>query len=460
MGIDMNKKTDSASRRSRREIQLSDHFTYGKLLRFTMPSILMMIFTSIYGMVDGFFVSNYVGATPFAALNLAMPFIMIMAAVGYMFGTGGTALVSMTLGMGDKKRANELFSLIVYVMIGIGLVLSVIGIAAAVPVARALGATDEMLPYSVLYIRINMISLVPFMLQDLFKSFLITAERPRMGMYITIAAGITNMVLDYLFVGVLGFGLAGAAWATVTSELVGGIIPLIFFLRPNSTILRLGRTHMDGRAILKACTNGSSEFLTNIASSLVGMLYNRQLLRYAGANGVAAYGVIMYVNFIFVGIYYGYSLGVSPVISYHYGAQNTDELKGIFRRSIRTYIVSSVILTAIAELMAPLLVRIFVGYDAELMAMTVGGFRIYSLAFLFMGFNLFGSALFTALNNGGVSAFLSVVRSLVLQVAAMLLLPIWFGLNGLWAVVVATDALCLILTITLWVKYRKRYQYA
>lgn len=440
-------------------IQLSDHFTYGRLIRFTLPSIIMMIFTSIYGMVDGYFVSNYVGAVPFAALNLVMPFIMILSAVGFMFGSGGTALVSMTLGMGEREKANEIFSLITYLLIACGAVLGLIGYIIAPWISRVLGSTDEMLPYAILYIRVSMFGIPFFMLQNLFQSFLVTAERPKLGLFVTVLAGCANMVLDWLLVGVLGFGLGGAAVATIISEFVGGVIPLVFFWLPNSTILRLGKTHMDVGAVWKTCTNGSSEFLSNCASSIIGMLYNHQLMKYIGTDGVAAYGVIMYVNFIFVGIYFGYTMGIAPVIGYHYGAGNSDELHSIFEKTIRMMFIVSAALTAAAELLAVLLVKIFVGYDAGLMELTVYGFRIYSIAFLFMGFNIFGSGFFTALNNGAVSAFLSVVRSIGFQLIAIYLLPYLFGANGLWMVVVVSNGLCLILTIAMWVRYRKVYHY-
>ncbi|MGN1382785.1 MAG: MATE family efflux transporter, partial [Eubacterium sp.] len=340
----------SAEHTKKTAIQLSDHFTAEKMLRFTLPSIVMMIFTSIYGMVDGYFVSNYVGAVPFASLNLVMPFIMILSAVGFMFGTGGTALVSMTLGMGEHRRANEIFSLLTYLLIACGAALGAVGFAIAPWMSRILGATPEMLPYASQYIRINMIGIPFFMLQNLFQSFLVAAERPRLGLRVTVLAGCTNMVLDWLFVGVCGFGLGGAAAATVLSQVVGGMVPLLYFLLPNGTILRLGKTHMDGGAVFKACTNGASEFLSNCASSIVGMLYNHQLLRYIGTDGVAAYGVIMYVNFIFVGIYFGYSMGIAPVVGYHYGAGNREELRGLFRRSLKMIFAAAVLLTLLAEI--------------------------------------------------------------------------------------------------------------
>lgn len=446
-------------RRKKQPIQLSDHFSYGKMIRFTLPSICMMIFTSIYGIVDGFFVSNYVGAVPFAALNLAMPFIMILSAFGFMFGSGGTALVSMRLGMGEKQRANETFSLLTYVLLMSGIVLGIFGTAIAPWICRLLGATEEMMPYAVQYTRINMLSLPFFMLQRMFQSFMITAERPHMGLVVTVISGCTNMVLDWLFVGVFSWGLAGAAYATVISEYVGGLIPLVFFLMPNNSPLRLGKTHFHWHDIVKASTNGSSEFLSVSASSIIGMLYNLQLLRYAGTDGVAAYGVIMYVNFVFTGIYFGYTMGISPVIGFHYGAENEDELKNLFKRSAKMLITASVVITILSELASRLLVGIFVGYDPELMALTVRGFRIYSIAFLFMGINIFGSGFFTALNNGGISAMLSVTRSLGLQLISIYLLPYLLGTDGLWLVVVVSDGLCLLLTIYMLARYRKKYHY-
>lgn len=441
------------------QIQLSDHFTKRRMIRFTLPSIGMMIFSSIYGMVDGYFVSNYVGAVPFASLNLVMPFIMILSAVGFMFGTGGSALVSMTLGQGKKQKAEEIFSLLVYLLIACGIAFGLAGWIIAPWMTRVLGAAEEMLDYGILYIRVNMIGIPFFMLQNLFQSFLVTAEKPKLGLVVTILAGVTNMFLDWLFVGVIGWGLGGAAWATVISQMVGGLVPLLYFFLPNRSLLHLGATHWDGRAVWKACTNGASEFLSNCASSIVGMLYNLQLMKYLGADGVAAYGVIMYVNFIFVGIYFGYSMGISPVIGYHYGARNTDELKGLFRQSLQMLAMTSIVLTVLSECTAGVLVRIFVGYDASLCQLTVHAFRLYSIAFLFMGFNIFGSSFFTALNNGKVSAFLSVMRSLVLQLTAIYLLPYLFGADGLWCVVILSDGICLIFTIWMWIRYQKVYQY-
>lgn len=442
------------------KIKLSDHFTYKKMLQFTLPSIMMMIFTSIYGVVDGFFISNYTGSVPFAAVNLIMPFVMILGAIGTVFGSGGSALVSMKMGMGKKKEANEIFSFLIYVVIAIGLVLSVVGFVLAGPVSRALGATDEMLPYCITYCRINMVGNVQFILQYMFQVLLVTAERPQLGLFVTVAAGVANMVLDWLFVGVFRWGVPGAAWATVTSQTIGGVLPLIYFALPNKSILHLGRTHMSWEWLWRAASNGASEFMSSISMSVVSMLYNRQLLTYAGSDGVAAYGVIMYANFIFTGVYFGYSMGIAPVISYHYGADNTDELKGLFRRSLRLITAFMVVLTSLAEIFAPYIVYIFVGYDKDLLALTTAAYRIYSLAFIFMGFNVFGSGFFTALNNGAVSALISFMRTLFFQAISVLVLPVLFGINGIWSAVIVAEGLCLILTTFCLVKYRKRYHYA
>lgn len=442
------------------KITLKDHFTYGRLLRFTFPSIMMMIFTSIYGIVDGFFISNYVGSIQFAAVNLIMPFLMIFGALGTVFGSGGSALISMVRGMGKQEEANEIFSFIIYFVMIFGTILSVFGYFICEPVAKLLGATKEMLPYCVLYAKINMIGNMQFMLQYLFQSFMVTAERPKLGLGITIAAGVTNMVLDALFMGVLHMGVDGAAWATIISQTVGGFVPVVYFLLPQKSPYRLGRTHFNGRWLRKAAANGSSEFMSTISSSIVSILYNFQLLKFAGADGVAAYGVIMYTNFIFTGVYFGYTMGSAPVVSYHYGAGNTDELKSLLRKSLTLILIFALTLTGLAELFAGRIASIFVGYDADLLKLTTGAFRIYAIAFLFMGFNVYGSGFFTALNNGKVSAFLSFFRTLALQCISILILPSLIGITGVWLSVVFAESIAIVITFTLLRKYRGRYHYA
>lgn len=441
-------------------IQLNEHFTYSKLLRFTFPSIIMMIFTSIYGMVDGYFISNYVGSVPFAAVNLIMPVLMIFGAFGTVFGTGGSALVSMVRGAGKDKEANEIFSFIVYFVIIFGIVLSVIGYFLCEPAARFLGADEEMLPYCVIYAKINMLGNMQFMLQYMFQSFMVAAERPKLGLGVTVAAGVTNMILDALFMGKLGMGVDGAAWATIISQTVGGIIPLIYFILPQKTPYHLGKTHFSFRWLWKAASNGASEFMSTISTSVVSMLYNFQLLKFAGSNGVAAYGVIMYANFIFTGVYFGYTMGSAPAVSYQYGAGNTEELKSLLKKSLVLISIFAITLTGAAELLAGKLASIFVGYDAELLALTTNAFRIYDIAFLFMGFNVFGSGFFTALNNGKVSAFISFFRTLVLQCVSILLLPVLFGINGVWMSVVVAEVIAIVITIALLNRYKNVYHYA
>ena len=440
-------------------IQLSNHFTYKRLLLFTLPSIVMMIFTSIYGVVDGFFVSNFVGKTPFAAVNFIMPFLMILGTVGFMFGTGGSALVSKTMGEGDRERANSIFSTIIYVSIGLGVIISVLGIIFIRPVAALLGAEGAMLDDCVLYGRIILAALPAFILQMEFQSFFVTAEKPQLGLAVTVASGVINMVLDAVIVGIFPLGLVGAATATAVSQLVGGIIPIIYFSRGSNSLLRLGRAKFDGRALFKTCTNGSSELMSNVSMSFVGMLYNIQLLEYAGENGIAAYGVMMYVNMIFIAAFIGYSIGTAPVIGYHFGADNHSELKSLLKKSIAIISVFSMCMLGLALVLATPLSRIFVGYDKELLDMTSHGFKIFSVSFLLAGFAIFSSGFFTALNDGLTSAFISFLRTLVFQVIAVIVLPVMWGLDGIWISVVVAEAMAVAVgAVCIYLK-RKRYKY-
>lgn len=443
------------------QIRLSDHFTYGKLLKFTLPSIAMMIFTSIYSVVDGFFVSNFAGKTPFAAVNLIMPVLQIMGTVGFMLGTGGTALVSKTYGEGDKEKANSYFSLFVYAAIAAGILLTVLGIAFIRPISELLGAEGELLEDSVLYARIILLALPFFILQVMFQSFLVAAEKPQMGLVVTISAGLTNMVLDAVLVILLPqeHKLAGAAAATAIAQFVGGAVPLVYFIRSRSGILHLGKAKFDGAALLKACGNGSSEFMSNISMSIVGILYNLQLMKYAGENGIAAYGVMMYVSMIFAAAFIGYSIGTAPVIGYHDGAKNYDELKGLLRKSLILLVIFGVGMIASAELLSYPLAKFFVGYDAELLDLTVSGFRIFALSFGFMGFGIFTSGFFTALNDGLTSALISFLRTLVLQSGFIMILPKFWGIDGVWISVVAAEFMALLLGSMFLVIKRKKYHY-
>ena len=442
-------------------IQLSDHFTYGKLIKFTIPSIAMMIFTSIYSVVDGLFVSNFAGKTAFSAVNLMMPVFMIIATVGFMFGTGGTAIVANTFGAGDKEKANRYFSLFVYVAFALGILFTILGVAFIRPLATLIGAKGQLLEYCVDYGRIILIALPFFVLELLFQSFFVAAERPHLGLLVTGVAGVTNMILDAVLVILLPqeYKLAGAAVATAFSQFLGGVIPLVYFLRKNTSILRLGKTSFDGRAIVKACTNGSSEFMSNVSMNIVGMLYNIQLLHYAGENGVAAYGVMMYVSMIFSAAFIGYSIGSAPVISYHDGAKNTDELKGLLKKSLRLLGVSGLVMLLAAQLLAVPLAQIFVGYDKQLVNLTVSGFRVFAIAFPFMGFAIFGSGFFTALNDGLTSALISFLRTLVFEASAVLLLPLIFGIDGIWFSIVVAEVMAVVFTAIFLIAKRKKYHY-
>ena len=440
-------------------IQLSEHFNYKKLLRFVLPSIVMMIFTSIYGVVDGLFVSNYAGKTSFAAINLIMPVIMGISALGFMMGTGGSALVAKTLGEGDKEKANDYFSMIVTSTIIGGIILSIIGEIFTPQLARMIGADETMINDSVTYGRVLFASLTAFMLQNVFQSFLVTAEKPNLGLLVTVLSGLTNMVFDYLMVGVFRWEVMGAGIATAMSQIVGGIVPLIYFMRKNNSLLRIKKFKFDGMALLKVCANGSSELMTNLSISIVNMLYNFQLMKLAGKNGVAAYGTIMYVNFVFIAIFLGYSIGTAPIVGYHHGAGNTDELKNLFGKSLKLIGIFGVCLTVLAMFLSGTLSKIFVGYDEELFEMTSNAFRIYAISFLVCGFNIYASSFFTALNNGIISAVISFMRTLVFQILAVLILPILFELNGIWLSITVAEVLSLIVTITLLIRNKEKYHY-
>ena len=441
------------------KIQLSDHFTYGRLLRFTWPSIVMMVFTSIYGVVDGIFVSNYAGKTAFAAVNLIMPYLMVFGTVGFMVGTGGTALVSMTLGMGDRKKANEIFSLLIYFCLISGVILTVISLVCLRPAAILMGAEGQILEDCVTYGIIVQSVLTAYIMQFAFQSFCVAAEKPNLSLWMTVVSGVCNIVLDALFVAVFGWGLVGAASATAIAQTVGGVIPIVYFSRKNPSLLRLGRAKLDWKALWRTCTNGCSELMSNLSMSVVSMLYNLQLIAYAGEDGIAAYGVIMYVNFFFIAVFIGFSVGMAPIVGFNHGAQNHEELKSLLKKSGTILLVMAFAMTGFAELTADWLSGVFVGYDPVLHAMTTRGFRIYTLSFLLCGFNIFGSSFFTALNNGLISAAISFVRTFICQIAAVMLLPLVMGLDGIWWSIVAAELVAISLSVYFLMKNKDRYHY-
>ena len=441
------------------KIKLSDHFNYKKILIFTLPSIAMMVFSSIYWIVDGFFVSNFAGKTAFAAVNFIYPFIAILGTIGFMFGTGGSALVAKTLGEKQNEKANKIFSMLIYVSIIVGIIITILGQVFLKDVAILLGAEGDMLDNCVLYGRVVLLSTTAFMLQMQFQSFFVTAEKPTLGLIVTLIAGVSNMILDALLVGVFNLGIVGAASATVVSQSIGGFVPLIYFARKNTSLLKLCKFSFDGKALLKTCTNGSSELMSNVSMNLVGMLYNVQLLKYAGEDGVAAYGILMYVCMIFLAIFIGYSVGIAPVIGYHYGANNENELKGLLKKSLIIIITASISMFALSEILATPLSMIFASYDKELLELTKRGFLLYSFSYLFAGLAIFGSGFFTALNNGLISAIMSFLRTLVFQIAAVFLLPLIWDIDGIWVSVVFAELMAAMLSIIFILANKNRYKY-
>lgn len=442
------------------KIQISDHFTFKRLIRFILPSVFMMIVTSFYGVIDGLFISNFVGNTSFAAINLIMPFIMILGGTGFMFGTGGAAIVSKIIGEKNEEKANRVFSMIIMIAVIVGIILTALGLIFMRSVVILLGASEDMMEYSVLYGRITVAFNTAYILQNIFQSFLAAAEKPKLGLIVTIIAGCTNAVLDALFIAVFKWGIVGAALATGIGQLLGGAIPLFYFMRKNSSLLRLTKTKLELKPILKACGNGSSELLTNISMSLVSMLYNFQLMKYLGENGVSTYGVLMYVQLIFLSIEIGYSIGSAPIVGYNYGADNRMELKNVFKKSMLIMGVSGVALSCLAQLLAVPLAKLFVGYNEELFNLTVYAFRLFSFSFIFSGINIYSSGFYTALNDGLTSAILSFLRSLVFQIIFVFLMPVLFGVDGIWWAMLATEICAFLVSVTFFIIKRKKYGYA
>lgn len=440
-------------------IKLSDHFTLRRLLRFVFPSIVMMVFTSIYGVIDGLFVSNYARKEAFTAVNLIFPFIMVLGAVGFMIGTGGTAIVAKTLGEGEKQKAKEYFSFLVYATIVLGTVIAAVGIVFLKPASELLGAEGVLVDYCVTYGRIILLALPFFMLQNIFQSFFVSAEKPKLGLFVTVASGLTNILLDYILVGVFPFGLTGAAIATAISQVVGGLVPFLYFAFPNKSTLRLTKTKIYPHVLLKTCSNGMSELLGNVSMSLVSMLYNFRLIEVCGNDGVAAFGVIMYLQFIFVSIFIGYAIGVSPIVSYNYGAGNETELKGVFKKSLVIMVLTGLVMSIASFCLSGPLSRVFVGYDETLYQITVNGFKMFSGAFFMCGVNMFASSFFTALNNGVVSAVLSVLRTVVFQVLFVMVLPMLWGINGIWLSSPMTETVSALVAGVFFVAMRKKYKY-
>lgn len=440
-------------------IQLSEHFTYKKLLRFTLPSIVMLVFASIYGVVDGVFVTNFVGKAEFTAVNFIMPVLMIMGCIGFLFGTGGGALIAKSIGEGNREKANRTFTFLVCASVGAALIITAVGFIVIRPLTAFLGAEGVLLENSVKYARVCMIAVPAFVLQYEFQCLFATAEKPKLGLYVTIAAGVTNIVLDAVFIAWFRWGIVGAAAATAIGQCVGGITPLVYFSRPNGSLLRFKKFGFDGAALLKTFTNGSSELLSNISMSVVSMLYNVQLLKYAGDDGVAAYGVLMYVNFIFIAIFIGYSVGMAPIVSYHFGAQNHSELKSVIKKNLVLIAIFAVLMFGAAELLATPITMIFARNDDNLFHMTRHAFRIFSFSFLFAGFPIMGSSFFTALNSGIFSAIISFLRTLVFEIAAVFTFPLIWGLDGIWLSIVGAEVMALSVTCILLVCNRKRFHY-
>jgi len=440
-------------------MQISDRFTFFRLIRFALPTIIMVIFTSLYGIVDGLFISNVVGDDAFTAVNLFLPVFYMLGSIGFLLGSGGCALIAKLFGQGDEHTARRMFSGLFIITAVTAATFTAIMIPVMPRVASALGAKGDVYGHCVTYGRIMLAGLVPFILQSFFQYYFAVADRPKLGLAITVAAGVTNMLGDFLLIYVADMGVVGAAVATIVGECVGSVIPVAYFFIKKGKRLYFAKPSFNAKTIFKICSNGSSEMITNISSSLVNMLYNFQLLKYIGNDGVVAYGILMYIGFIFIGCYLGFAVGVSPIVGYNYGANDREQLQSIFKKCLLFYTAAAVIMTALSEALASPLAYVFVNYDENLLELTTLAIRIYSLSFLISGFNIFASAFFTALNNGPVSFVISVSRTLLFQIGAVFLTPLIFGVNGIWSATAVAELLSLAISVTMIMIYRKKYGY-
>lgn len=445
-------------------ISLSEHFTYPKIFKIVIGPVLMMIFSSFYSVVDGIFLSAYAGDGAFSGVNLIFPYIMILGGVGFMLGTGGVALVTKTLGEGDKKKANSYFSLVLYFAIALGVIITIVGYFTVEPFARMMASlsssnTDLMIDAAIRYGHTMVLGITLFMLQNIFQSFFSGAEKPLMGFVFIAGAGILNILLDWLFVGVLSMGVEGAAYATIIGQFVGGVLPILYFSLYKKLPFKLGKCKLEIKPLLKIMGNGSSEFVSNIASSIVSVCYNMQLLRYIGPDGVSAYGVCMYMNYLFMAIFLGYSVGVAPIIGYNYGAQNHDELHNVFKKSLIIIGIVGFCMLGLGEGVGPIFASVFANGNEHLNQIATKAMRIYSFVYLTAGFSIFGSAFFTGLNNGLISAIISIVRALIFELSMVWLLPIGMGGDGIWLASPLAEIASTIITVYFYIHEQKKYKY-
>lgn len=442
------------------EIKLSDRFTYPKLLRFTIPTMLMILCTSSYGIVDGVFISNFAGVTDFSAVNLMFPFIYGAATLGYMFGSGGNAVIAKLLGEKDDCGANRAFSMIVLSGLFLGVITAAVMYVLTPSFARSVGAAGALYESAVKYAKICFLFTPPFILQTMFLSFFIAAGKPKLSLYVNIVSGVINIFFDWLFIAEFNLGVEGAASATGLGQLSGAVIPLIYFIRKNSSLLKLtAKFKFNGKILGLTCANGSSEMVTNLSMSIVNTLYNAALIETAGEPGPAAYGVVLYLNFLFAAIFLGYSQGSAPIVSYDYGARNVSELQNITKKSLTLMLSLGVFCTAFAYFVSPPFARVFCAGNPELYELAVHGSQIFAFSYLLSGFNIWASAFFTALSNGLISALLSFLRLFVFQIGCILILPRIFGLSGIWASIAVAEVLAAVPAAVCLFACRNKYGY-
>lgn len=443
---------------------MSDNLIYNKeinmknMLTFTIPTMVRMVFVSMYSIVDGIVVSNFVGSLGLSAINIVYPVLNVCMALAFMLAAGSNAIMGKKMGEGKVYEANSFMSLTVIVNVAAIIVFTAIFLMWDEKIYMMLGSDEELLPYCMEYGRIIVLGGPVWVMQVLFQSYLVTADKPHMGLWLSVAAGVTNIVLDVIFVGAFRMGMAGAAMASVAGMMIGGLVPLTVFFNKKS-LIHFEKPVWEGREFLKALGNGSSEMVSNLASAVTTTLFNLQMMALIGEKGVAAISAILYLQFIFLAVFFGFVSGISPVVSYNYGAGNKTNIHRTFKISMKIVIIFSLSMFALAEVFTGGLVLVFASKDAVLSELMISGFRIIAVSILFSGLNIFASGFFTALNNGRVSALISILRTFVLEAGALILLPEFMGIDGVWWSLPAAEILSAVIAVVMIVKYRKTYGY-
>ncbi len=441
------------------EHALAKKFSLASLLLFAAPNIIMMIVLSMYIIVDGMFVARFIGTTALSAINMFYPAICFEMALGIMIATGGSAIAAKKLGEGKQKEAQNNLSFLMVVEGSFGIVIAVVGNLFTAEIVSFLGASAAQAPLSITYAKIIFSFAPAFFLQTAFQTFFVTAGKPALGLIVTILGGVANILLDYIFMAPLRLGVTGAAIATGIGYCIPAMVGVIFFLKAKTNPFHFVRPRFDGKVLLQACANGSSEMVTNLSNAVTTFLFNFTLLQFYGEDGVASITIILYFQYLFTALYFGYSNGIAPIISYKYGNDDRKQLQALFKNSVLFLIISSIAANVLLHFTISKLLTIFTAENSPVYQITLHGFSIYSMAFMIMGLGIFSSAMFTAFSDGITSAIISFSRTFLFIVGAILLLPAILGERGVWLAVPIAEAFGFLISILYLIGKKQKFHY-